>query len=185
MDILEKTKGFVAKYSIWVFGIAVLFLLIIIIIWCYTRKNNSKIYNDLMEGLWIANDDFCNRSEIDGMLVFIGPSDDGWFSSENRRIYIIMNASNKIALNEKFEMNLSGFGLGGSNINKTFKLTDLSGKKSSIFPAEMIMKLDLGLGKMSWEFDDTTYAELYKDNISRIQSLDKKEIKQGDDSEKI
>lgn len=96
-------------------------IVIVIIIILYNVYTNSKIINDQIEGLWIADEDFCNRTQIDGMMLYIGPIESDWSNLSNnkqshvtlasinpiyseRKAYLIMYSNDSIVANKKFNM---------------------------------------------------------------------------------
>ena len=144
---------------------SVLLIILILIIMLYNYNVNSKMYNNVLEGMWSATEEFCKKSEIDGMIVYIGPKQ----KLNKRKAYLIIHSDNTIISSE--EMTIStGIGFPGflaqSKTTRKIKIeTDLD-----IMPDDLIMELDY-TGKMIWraENDDgemTSYADLLKDNLS-------------------
>jgi hypothetical protein len=131
-----------------------------------------------MEGLWIASDEFCNKSEIEGMLLFIGPRTG--FLNESRRAYLIMYAENKIVINEKLTMHISGYGNIWPIRGDVCCDVELDNKTLEKFmPAELTMKVNIGSGSMILENDSTVYAELHKDTLS-LREANPEEIHDSD-----
>jgi hypothetical protein len=180
-------KEKIEKYGI---EIIIALILLIIIIVIYNARENKKISNDILEGLWNGDENFCNKSQIDGMMVYIGPIiSNGWDPRcQERKAYLIMYANNSIIANKKFNIVLQESFLDKinpfikSNLYKTIYLYDESPEEqleaevddislihlSKIMPLIQNMELNLITGKMTWSDpnDETVYAELYKDNLS-------------------
>jgi hypothetical protein len=174
---MDKIKEFANKHSFILLIVAIVLLIVIILTWIYFTWCVGHIYDATLEGLWMANDNFCAKSDVDGMLLFVGPRN-GFFDSRNA--YIIIYANDKIVLNEKLVMSLSAWPASDYVEKKvSFSGTDIE----KIWPAGMKMKLDVGAGHMILESDDTVYAELYKDTISSNSGLDFAD--NGSDSENI
>jgi hypothetical protein len=155
--------------------IAVITIILIIII--MYNLQTYKIYSSQIEGLWMAPDSFCAESDIDGMLVYVGPSlGGGIMGSEKRKACLIMHANNATIAYKKLELNMSSvginllipFGINTSWSRKTrveddteevsdpdIDIMDESDDASTI-PLEKIMPnrinitIDLKEGKMTW-----------------------------------
>lgn len=64
-------------------------VIFLIILFCL-RSYNTKVYENYMYGFWIADgDEFCFRSNINSMLLFLGEDTPGWFKS-HRIGYLII-----------------------------------------------------------------------------------------------
>ena len=182
---MDKIKKFIREYSVPICIFAIIIVIILIILWYINMREIVTIYDEIMEGLWIANEEFCASSDIDGMLVFIGPRI-GYFS-ETRKVYIIMFAGNKIAVNEKIEIEISNPFILPILANKIQRqILIVSKNVEKIMPKSMTLTLNIGSGSMTWETEDTVYAELYKDNLSLKSSFNNSAGDViGEDSEKI
>lgn len=138
-------------------------IIILFIIIIYSQYKISNIYDNFYEGLWIAPDYFCEKVQIDGMMIYIGPGDN------ERKCYIIMYSGNDVIfdkkINIKFKNKVSNLLLN----QKVYKTIYLEGDDiSKVMPLVQNVELDLVEGRMTWYSteDDTIYAELFKDNIS-------------------
>ena len=141
--------------------IATIIVLIIIIL--YLIKRIYNIYHDLYEGLWVADDDFCTSSQIDGMMIYIG----GLNNDNIRNAYLIMHTDNNIIVNKKIEILFQPSYLTPRNFY--IYLTDQSDEDDleSIMPLKQYINVDISTGKMTWTGDDDIiYANFYKDNAS-------------------
>jgi hypothetical protein len=173
MDNLNKKTIIIAS--------VIVLIIIFVLIWYVNHTGVLEIYDNFMEGLWIASDDFCKRSDIDSMLLFIGPRE-----SDTYKAYMIIFAENKIALNEKLEIRMPYWGMIAQNdIENQLDINNESLGK--IMPLKLSAKIDIGNGKMVWENDDIVYAELYKDTLSTKKDSfsQKSDLSQKADSETI
>src|SRR5271170_5610364 len=78
-------------------------IIFIVILLLYNSYQNHKLYNDFIEGLYISNDEFCNKADIDGMLIYIGNG------NQHRKAYIIMYKDNAIIMNKKINIKFNNF----------------------------------------------------------------------------
>lgn len=67
-------------------GIVIACVIIILIILLYTLRVPT---DDVLYGFWTGDDDFCEKSECDYMLLWIGPAKPGWLK-QTRQCYLII-----------------------------------------------------------------------------------------------
>lgn len=79
------------------FALAIVVLILCIIIYKIGSSRKEMLTSGI-GGLWVAEPDFCEDSEIDGMLMHLGDEDDG------RGAYLIMYKNNNIVLNHQFNI---------------------------------------------------------------------------------
>jgi hypothetical protein len=65
-----------------VFAIVILCLIVLI----YATRVPT---DDVLYGFWTGDDDFCEKSECDSMLLWIGPTKSGWVK-QTRQCYLII-----------------------------------------------------------------------------------------------
>jgi hypothetical protein len=97
-SFLDKVK----KYSLQIAVVLAVFVILILVINVYIRQ---QIYNSFIRGHWVANEEFCKKSDLDGMLLQIGPSS-GWW--EERLGYLIMYGGGSIIINKRFNISIRG-----------------------------------------------------------------------------
>jgi hypothetical protein len=151
-------------------------LVILIIIFAYNMKMYS-IYSDQMEGLWMAPDSFCAESDIDGMLVYVGPViSGGVMTGEKRKACLIMHANNTTIAYKKLELRISSAGLSmllpmgiDTSWSRTARVSDDTRETDDletgiidesddastiplgdIMPDRITIMMDLKEGKMTW-----------------------------------
>lgn len=191
ITIKNNIKSQISKYSL---EIIIALVLIIIVILFYNVYITNKIYNDLYEGLWIADEDFCSKSQIDGLMIYIGPvykSISGLDPrSQERKSYLIMYSNDSVIANKKINIVLQGsifdkinpftkqkmykriylYDSEKDNISDQIEeeiedVSMISLKK--IMPLVQNAEINISEGKMTWTGDDgIVYADLYKDNLS-------------------
>ena len=173
-------------------------LAVIIILFIIIIHNNViiyKIYSNQIEGLWMAPESFCKQSDIDGMLVYVGPRiNSSLLSCEKRKICLIIHGNNttiaykkiEISMTSPLSMIISPFS-NKSVWSRMAKIKDVTLEVADpeidimdesddvttiplnkIIPNCLNIMINLNEGKMVWtgEEDEVTYAELYKDNAS-------------------
>lgn len=188
-NLREKFNSKCSKYGL---EIVLALVLIIIIILFYNSYISNKICDDFIEGLWIADDNFCSRSQIDGLMVYIGPSESGWDPRcRERKAYLVMYSNDSVIANKKLNLTFQGSFIDKINpfskqiFYKKLYLRDpdsdgdvseqieeeiedvsmISLKK--IMPLVQNVEINISDGKMTWSGDDgVVYADLYKDNLS-------------------
>jgi hypothetical protein len=159
-------------------------LIVIVILLIFNLWNFSNIKSDLFEGLWNASDEFCKKSEIDGMMIYIGPLIN--FYSNKRKAYLIMHSENNVVVNKKFEISFSS-GLSSiitslfvtNTFYKNVYLYDTELESNSdvndsssiplteIMPLEQSVKIIVSDAHMIWtgigkKDTEETFADLYK-----------------------
>jgi len=151
------------KDKIQIILIAIIVVLLIACFYLYKTSNNNPdfIYNYL-DGLWIADDEFCKKSGIDGIMVYIVPTD----NAKIKKASLIMHTNNNIVENKVITLNFEDLK------NKDYENVKLNLEIESeteidyIMPDEQTVTLNITTGTMTWENDDTQYAVLIKDNLS-------------------
>lgn len=144
-------------------NIVVALIIIVIILYIYSSINVS-VYEEFMEGLWVADEIFCEEAGLKSMLLYIGPvSVDGWFS-RTRGAYVI--AMDDVT-NQSFDITYKR-GCGGPFINKYEIHTTTSFEQDQFFPESLSMRFDIGRGVLQlFTYEDKTpvlYGAFYKQN---------------------
>ncbi len=172
---------------------ALIIALVIIII--YNLYISIDYEQRFMSGLWIADEDFCARADIDGMMLYIGsPSGPDVTLQTTYRAYLIMYAKSIIIADKKIGISISSplseliNPFFSSNVTRNIYLAD--GTMSidmedavedpseihikKIMPQSLTAEIDFARGKMTWTCadDGKVYANLYKDyEASSVVSL--------------
>ena len=152
------------------------------------------MYDDMISGMWKADPEWAAQADIDGMLLFIGPSEGFGVLSENRRGYLIMYANDQIIASKKLELTIhTGLTiLPKTTVNYNIYVTDMSEPKdgdlpdadndnfipwTDIMPHDLEMELGVSSGKLilngtDENGDKTEYAKLFKEpaatDLSRV-----------------
>lgn len=137
-------------------AVAIIIVSIIIILFSLFYYIRVATESDLITGTWIATPEFCKQTDIDTMIVYIGPVLSNGLTSAKRKVYIIMKKNDTFLLDDKYEFEF-GRALGTLySHNNSYKLEALTDEKVP-FPTKMEMIIDLGKGNMEWKDDKTTY----------------------------
>lgn len=132
-------------------------VIIIILLYVFSTWNTSANENYLY-GFWVADgDDFCEESEIDSMLVFIGEPEPGWFSTTRTCYIIIMNDLCAQGFTLNYSTGWAGIGVGKYRINAKVKFDD-----EDIWPDKVHIDVDMRDGTMKIHSDGVIYARLNK-----------------------
>jgi hypothetical protein len=133
--------------------VAVVIVLFLVI--TYFIYKNSAQNEDYLYGFWLADgDDFCARSGINSMLLFIGRPDSGWLSVTRPCYIIIMNN----LCNQGLTLTYSPrYWPGSYGLDVRAEFDD-----ESIWPENVRVTTDIHTGTLVVTSGDTIYAELTK-----------------------
>lgn len=161
-----------------IFVAVICVLVIIIFVMFVNNKNyNSELYDQYIQGLWIADEDFCKRSDIDEMMVYVGPLVESY-----RKAFLMMYSGDKVMVAKQFQIEAED-----DNILQQFKISDIMKKNitlsddsedaimniyiADVMPEDLIMEMSIKEGRMTWMSDDeTVYANLYKKHDQPAES---------------
>ncbi len=137
-------------------------VLIIICLLVYMWHTDRKNWAIFCEGLWIAGDDFCSRSDLEGMMIYIGPDLGG-----SHKAFMIMY-TDKNVVSQSLLLGISGFGC-----RRKIKVQPDpdSDTAETVLPEVLTARISMAAGRMVWYCDDTMYAELYKDALSSTEAV--------------
>ncbi|QYB17455.1 hypothetical protein PV-S19_0091 [Pacmanvirus S19] len=141
------------SYLIAIIIVVIIFILYNIVTW------NVNSYEDYIYGFWVAEDDeFCEDSEIDSMLLFIGKHEDSWCSRQRTCYLIIMNNICAQGLKIDYKTGWSGIGIGKYKIKCGVEFDD-----EQIWDENVEIIVDMLSGTMKIiGYDGTLYAKLNK-----------------------
>lgn len=155
--------------------IAIVIALVVMVI--YYNYSMYNLYSHQIEGMWVAPESFCKESDIDGMLVYVGPKLSSAMGREKRKVCLIMHGNNVTIAYKKLEIVMGSpimnmlipFTGVPSKWSRSAKVSDDSGEvadpeidimnesdDASTIPLEKIMPenititVDLNEGKMTW-----------------------------------
>jgi len=133
-------------------------LVIIILLFYKLATWNSSSYEDYLYGFWTAEDDeFCESSEIDSMLVFIGEDEVGWRHTTRTCYIVIMDNMANQGFTIKYKPGWSGIGIGKYKVNATVEFDD-----EDLWGDNVCVEVDIRTGTMKIYDDTTIYAKLTK-----------------------
>lgn len=166
-------------------AIAIIFIIILMMIAIKNRNTQYDMLSQGITGLWMGDPEFCRKSEIDGIMIYIGPRLE---DLKVHKAYMIMYANNAIILQKSIQISISaslGTGIfATSEIESDITLSDDDGladgqsddnqSLAGIMPLNQQLKYSPTIGKMTWtglDDDDqpVIYAEFYRDNVGSMQ----------------
>ena len=138
------------------------YLVVVAIIVCYLLATwNTNVNEKYLYGFWVADDDFCEESDIDSMLVFIGEPDRsslGGLRSITRTCYIIIT---KDVANQGFTMTYRP-GFSGPSVGRYVINAGVSFDGEKIWPKDVSIAIDMTTGAMTIYNNKMVYARLTK-----------------------
>jgi hypothetical protein len=143
--------------------VVLIILLILIIFYQYISRNT--IYDELINGVYQADESFCEESGIELFTIYI--DEDGIGGSE-RSGYILASTADSILINEPVIIKLSrnwNFGDMDEIIYDT-EFIGLSDEVTEFFPNIQSIKFYPKIGKIILHYDNTVTAVLYKHAIN-------------------
>ncbi|MGL6008712.1 MAG: hypothetical protein ACRC1D_04575 [Culicoidibacterales bacterium] len=151
-------------YNIFI-GLAVVLVLIIIYVTYQNHQCGEYLY-----GMWIADEDFCNESDLTGFMMMIGPSS-GWLT-EQRTMYIVMYNDEGTLCNRTVNVQLGTSFIPGTYQNRSLYILE---EDFEIMPREMVLSMSIMNGHMilygTGEDSETIYGSMYKDHDSTHKAL--------------
>lgn len=150
--------------------IFVLLIILLLILIFYNGYSYKNIIDNFLDGLFVISDEFGKKSELDGMLLYIGYNEDSL-----KKAYLVMHGDGMVLMDKKIEINFQSFDFKNlivmDKIYKKIEIIDNDTDNTElnmkdIMPLELNCEIDISKGRMIWlDDDDTVYAEFYKDNI--------------------
>ena len=135
-------------------------ILISVIVFTYWLINSStNTYEDYLYGMWVGSEAYCDESNIDNMMLFVGKPDKkkGILSTTtSRKGYLIIgpNVCNST-------INIEYKGVANKTINAKVIFDD---EEEPPFPEDVIINLDIVKGCMKIYNNDTLYGHFYKNH---------------------
>lgn len=133
-------------------------LVVIIIILYYIASWNTNTYEDYLYGFWTAaGDDFCEESDIESMMVFIGEPEISR-SSRTRTCYIIiMNDLSAQGFTLEYKSSWASIG------SRKYEIcADVLFDDEQIWPTKVNISVDMRVGIMKIYRDGVIYAKINK-----------------------
>lgn len=134
--------------------IVVILIVIAIVVMVYYR--DVKLNEDLMSGMWIADDKFCEEADVESMLVYFGRPDGTGSITRNGYIVIGPDVSNQ------------GFVLKYAPLYSPFDRTltaTIDFDVDQLWPKDIDIVIDAAAGSMRIYKDSKLYARLYRENM--------------------
>ena len=134
--------------------VAGIFIILIVILLIYYR--DVRLHEDILTGMWIADDKFCEDAGVDSMLVYIGAADGGMTTTRNG--YIVIGPD---VANQGFVMKYTPI---YSPLDHTVTMT-IDFDIDQLWPQDVSLRIDAATGSMRIYNGDKLYARLYRENI--------------------
>lgn len=152
-------------------GITIVIICMIIyaiLTYVYVYGAHTHDYNDFIFGYWVADDAFCQESDVDSMLLFIGkPSENGSggiFSKKEiiRPAHMVIGED---IMNQKINIRYAPISSGFSRrIGKFSIKCTIDFEDECQIPSSVMMDFDIKKGSLRIHDDDNLYALMYKDH---------------------
>jgi len=143
-------------------GLSVLLTFVIIMIAFVVFDTRINEYEDFMYGLWIGDEDFSRESGVDSILLFIGPEDTG-FTTTQRRGHILINDDYS---NQGFTMKYrkgSIIGLPTSHHDYTV-YAEMEFEEEDIMSKNVYIEVSMQNNRMRIRDDTQLFGVFYKDH---------------------
>jgi hypothetical protein len=141
--------------------LAITVALVIVLIYIYWAQ--KKINEEYIEGLWVADPDFCEEADIGAMMMYIGPpiwSIWSAFSTERNAHIIIPDKD----VNEPIKLTHGGLG-GGKIVHFSASVEGSDGPVlNGLFPSHVSCEISLLYGYLKIYEGDTLYGLFYKNH---------------------
>lgn len=148
--------------------LAVIIIVILIILY-FAISSRNKPYEDYLYGFWLAEDSFCENSDIDSMMLFVGEAEKSTlFSACERNCYlIIMNDMCNQGMTLTYKSGWAPLSIGKYILSANVKFDD-----EQIWTEQVKICIDVISGTMKIYTNDIIYAKLLKQhditNTSKI-----------------
>jgi hypothetical protein len=138
----------------WIACAVVIFLLVVTAVYSW----NVQTYEDYLQGFWVADDQFCAESDIEGMMLYISAATAGVLRSSRTGYIVISNDKS----NQTFKMNYRR-GWGGPSVGRYSIYADITFEDDQLWPKSVWCCADIKRGTLRIYKDKTIYARLFKD----------------------
>lgn len=141
-------------------GIGIIIVCVCIIVWLISYWNlYGSDYENFMYGYWVADGSFCDQSEIDSMMMFIGSPSTG--SIVTRPAHMIITDD---IMNQKIEIKYKKINSGLSRKPGKFSIDcELEFEEECQIPNSVTMEFDVKKGSLKIYKDGNMYAKMHKD----------------------
>ena len=165
----ENLKISGKKFASTNLGKAFIIVAICVLIYYFAFYNmHGKDYEDFMFGYWVADDGFCEQSEIDSMMLFIGKPEKsksvfGSFSGEKcRPAHMVINED---IMNQKLNIKYQAISSGtAKTVGKFSTRCNIDFDDECQIPPDVTFEFDVKKGSLRIFDGDHLYAMMYKDH---------------------
>lgn len=136
------------------------FILIIVLFVGFDNRVNE--YEDYIGGLWVADEEFCNKSGVDSIMMFIGPPSTSLFSTERNCHILINNDYSNQGFTLKYRKNTI---IGLPTVHHDYLITaETAFEEEPIMPESVDINISMMHNMMRIYDDETIYGIFYKDH---------------------
>jgi hypothetical protein len=147
-------------FEVTFYPIIIIIILILLILFIQNSKNS--IYNELVSGFYIGDNQFCEESGIDMFYLFI----DNNVNNNLRNGYILMKSGDNLILNEPVSIRLSMhwhfWAAADTPKYYDIEFVDLDDELLDFFPKCQSMRFYPTSGKVVLYSDDVIFGVFYK-----------------------
>lgn len=129
-------------------------VIVLIIVIIYLLYIQHKTTDDFMHGMWKCDPEFCEQSEVDGVLLYIGDREKGLKS------YIIMTKDDEVSVNEQLTLHPC---MGYNKMTIDYCEDSVL---AEALPEHIQITVDIPKGQMIWHDDEKKYFVFYKSHIN-------------------
>jgi hypothetical protein len=135
-------------------------IVIVAIMLCYIYATwNTGRQEEYFYGFWIADqDDFCEQTEIESMLIFIGEPTTGWTGTSSRTCHIVINND---LTDQGFTLTYRP-GWSSASLGKYALSADIAFDTEQLWPENITIEIDMQTGEMRIHRDEVLYARVVK-----------------------
>lgn len=155
--------------------VSTLIAFILIIVLFVGFDNRVEEYEDFMGGLWVCDEDFCERAGVDSMMIWVGSPATSWLTT-TRNCHILINDD---YANQGFVMKYrknSIVGLPTTHHDYAIN-AELEFEEDEIMPSPLNITLSMRNNTLRMYDDTTIYGLFYKDHettdMVMFQTIDK------------
>lgn len=139
-------------------GILIVIVLVLIFAGRYWSTYNQKMYEDYLEGFWIAEqDEFCKESGIASMMIYFGQADKKG-GKQSRECYVVMLPDVEA---QPFTLTYT-CGRAPPRVGPYEITADCTFEEKNIWADKVNVAFDVRTGYLSVYADGTRYARVHK-----------------------
>lgn len=132
--------------------VAIICIIYVLSVW------NRSAYEDYLYGFWVADEEFCEKSEATSMLLFLGEKDSSILENTRPGYLVITDDMCNQGMTLKYS---SGWAFIGRPSIYTI-VAHVEFDQEQIWPEEVTIEVDMTKGTLLICSDDTVFAQMTK-----------------------